>query len=123
MARKFIVELDDKTFEELKQGFQEAKKITPGADEITFEQFLSDLLKSYADVKNQMGSMSDNFKNLFSNLDGSSLEQMLSKLSNIADPISQMNKKTTDNENKNEIKKENKNDENADEDLLNKFKS
>lgn len=121
MSRKFIVELDDKTFEELKQGFMEAKKITPGAEDITFEQFLSDLLKSYADVKNQMGSMGDNIKNLFSNFDGSSLEQMLSKLSNLGDPMADM-KKSQPKEQKNTESKT-KNEENADDDLLNKFKS
>ena len=119
MGRKFIIELDDKSFEELKQGFIEAKKITPGADEITFEQFLSDLLKSYADVKQQMGAMGDNFKNLFSSLDGSSLEQMLSKLSNITNP-SNNNEPSKKDEDKSSKSDENSN---PDEDLLNKFKS
>lgn len=123
MSRKFIIELDDKTFEELKQGFMEAKKIAPGSEDITFEQFLSDLLKSYADVKEQMGMMGDNFKNMFANMDGSSIEQMLSKLSKFANAAyndEEMTKKTKDEPVKTE---EPKNNDNPDEDLLNKFKS
>lgn len=123
MSRKFIIELDDKTFEELKQGFMEAKKIAPGSEDITFEQFLSDLLKSYADVKEQMGMMGDNFKNMFANMDGSSIEQMLSKLSKFANAAyndEEMTKKTKDEPVKTE---ESKNNDNPDEDLLNKFKS
>lgn len=123
MSRKFIIELDDKTFEELKQGFMEAKKIAPGSEDITFEQFLSDLLKSYADVKEQMGMMGDNFKNMFANMDGSSIEQMLSKLSKFANAAyndEEITKKTKDEPVKTE---EPKNNDNPDEDLLNKFKS
>lgn len=123
MSRKFIIELDDKTFEELKQGFMEAKKIAPNIEDISFEQFLSDLLKSYADVKEQMGMMGDNFKNMFANMDGSSIEQMLSKLSKFAN--SEYNdEETTKKANEKPTKtKESKNNDKPDEDLLNKFKS
>ncbi len=125
MGRKFIVELDDKSFEELKEGYIEAKKVTPGSNDISFEQFLSDLLRSYADVKQQMGSMGDNFKNLFSSLDASSIEQMLSKLSNFSNlnnnQNSDINKKETI-KNNNKEKSEDKNSF-EDNDLLNKFKS
>lgn len=123
MSRKFIIELDDKTFEELKQGFMEAKKIAPNIEDITFEQFLSDLLKSYADVKEQMGMMGDNFKNMFVNMDGSSIEEMLSKLSKFANSASngeEITKKANEKPNKT---KESKNNDKPDEDLLNKFKS
>lgn len=122
MSRKFIIELEDKTFEELKQGFMEAKKIAPGSNEITFEQFLADLLKSYADVKEQMGMMGDNFKNMFANMDGSSIEQMLSKLSKFADAAysGEEIKKPKEESAKTE---ETKNNDSIDEDLLNKFKS
>lgn len=123
MSRKFIIELDDKTFEELKQGFMEAKKIAPNIEDISFEQFLSDLLKSYADVKEQMGMMGDNFKNMFANMDGSSIEQMLSKLSKFANS-EYNNEEITKKENEKPNKtKESKNNDKPDEDLLNKFKS
>lgn len=125
MSRKFIIELDDKTFEELKQGFMEAKKLAPNLEEISFEQFLSDLLKSYADVKEQMGMMGDNFKNMFANMDGSSIEEMLSKLSKFANSASndeEITKKEKANGKPNKTK-ESKNNDKPDEDLLNKFKS
>lgn len=123
MSRKFIIELDDKTFEELKQGFMEAKKIAPNIEDITFEQFLSDLLKSYADVKEQMGMMGDNFKNMFANMDGSSIEEMLSKLSKFANSEYNDEETTKKAKEKPTKTKESKNDDHPDEDLINKFKS
>lgn len=123
MSRKFIIELDDKTFEELKQGFMEAKKIAPNIEDISFEQFLSDLLKSYADVKEQMGMMGDNFKNMFSNMDGSSIEEMLSKLSKFANSASNDEEITKKEKEKPNKTKESKNNDKPDEDLINKFKS
>ena len=101
----------------------EAKKLAPNIEDITFEQFLSDLLKSYADVKEQMGMMGDNFKNMFANMDGSSIEEMLSKLSKFANSASngeEITKKANEKPNKT---KESKNNDKPDEDLLNKFKS
>ncbi|GAA5414512.1 hypothetical protein [Ureaplasma ceti] len=80
MARKFAIELEDSVFEELKKSYMEAKKMNMNA-EFTFEEFLSELLKSYADTKKQMDAMGDSFKNMMNSFGGAGgLEEMLNNM-------------------------------------------
>lgn len=112
MARKFAIELDDRVFEELKAAYMEAKKMSPAAESFTFEEFLSELLRSYADTKKQMDMMGDQFKNMMNNFNANGgLEELFSNFMKQS-PLTQepnpkeTNKKDTKSETKEEASEE-----------------
>ena len=80
MGRKFVIDLDDSVFNDLRDAYMEVKKSNPTASELTFEEFLVELLKSYADTKKQMDAMGDQFKNMMDSLGGKSFEEMLNSM-------------------------------------------
>ena len=87
MGRKFVIDLDDSVFNDLRGSYMEVKKNNPTANELTFEEFIVELLKSYADTKKQMDAMGDQFKSMMDNLGGKSFEEMLnSMMGNMVEP-------------------------------------
>lgn len=99
MGRKFTIDLDDRTFEELKASYMEAKKMSNNA-EFTFEEFIYELLKSYTETKKQMDVMGDQFKNMINSFGNGSLEDLFNsmmKQSNTPnDPFTEPSKKPVD---------------------------
>lgn len=85
MGRKFTIDLDDRTFEELKASYMEAKKMSNNA-EFTFEEFIYELLKSYTETKKQMDVMGDQFKNMINSFGNGSLEELFNSMMKQANP-------------------------------------
>ncbi len=119
MSRKLIIEIDDVEYSKLVDAYQEVKKSNPIYSDLKLEDFISDLLKSYIDIKAQVGSFGDNFKNILNELGGSSVDQMLSSIFNMYK--NDKNKNSNNSKNTNDKSKDT--DKNDDVDLLNKYKS
>lgn len=96
MSRKFVVEIEDKIYEELQKAYQEVKNL--GA-EPTFEEFVSEILSQYVNVKNQAGNLFGKFsKAMLENFDPSQLDEMLSSFKNMSDMFDNKTKKPTTDE-------------------------
>lgn len=93
MSRKFVVEIEDKIYEELQKAYQEVKNL---GVEPTFEEFMSEILSQYVNVKNQAGNLFGKFsKAMLENFDPSQLDEMLSSFKNMSDMFDTKTKKTT----------------------------
>ncbi len=96
MSRKFVVEIEDKIYEELQKAYQEVKNL---GVEPTFEEFVSEILSQYVNVKNQAGNLFGKFsKAMLENFDPSQLDEMLSSFKNMSDMFDAKTKKTTTDE-------------------------
>lgn len=96
MSRKFVVEIEDKIYEELQKAYQEVKNL---GVEPTFEEFVSEILSQYVNVKNQAGNLFGKFsKAMLENFDPSQLDEMLSSFKNMSDMFDTKTKKTTTDE-------------------------
>lgn len=105
MGRKFVIELDDNTYEELLSTFKEVDSIT--SNELTFEKFVSDILSQYVVVKNKA-------QDLYGNISKEVLENFnLDKLDDVVSSIKNMNNSFDSSKSK-EKSKENKEKDNFD---------
>ena len=77
--RKFILEIDDSDYAELVELYKEFKKNNPmNTDDLTFEMFLSSIIKSNVEAKKQMELMGDKFKTMMDMFgDPSSMNEMM----------------------------------------------
>lgn len=104
MSRRFVVEVDDKIYEELQKSYQDAKNINK---DLNFEEFVAEILIQFANVKNQAGNLFGKFsKAMLDNFDPSQLEEMLSSLKNMGDFFSS----NSETKSETEVEKDKKND-------------
>lgn len=110
MSRKIILELEDSVVVELQKIFQESKKIN---SEITFEQFLSEILSKYVTVKNKTNDLFTNsLKTMLENFDPSQLENLFSSMKNMDDMFSGFSEKNKNEKKDNKSEETNKSEEN-----------
>lgn len=105
MARKLIIELEDKDYDEVVKLYQEFKKTTPNSNDIKLEEFVSSILKTNIEAKKQMDSMNDKFKSMMNMFDDpSTMNQMFETFFKTMQD--QKNSKSSSESNKDEEKKE-----------------
>lgn len=105
MARKLIIELEDKDYDEVVKLYQEFKKTTPNSNDIKLEEFVSSILKTNIEAKKKMDSMNDKFKSMMNMFDDpSTMNQMFETFFKTMQD--QKNSKSSSESNKDEEKKE-----------------
>lgn len=103
MSRKFVIELDDSTYEDLLNTYKELEKIT--SSEINFEKFVSDILSQYVVVKNKAQDLYGNIsKEVLENFNLDKLDDVMSSIKNFNNSFGETTSKTKAAETKDEEK-------------------
>lgn len=83
MSRKFAIEIEDKTYEELLNAYKDINRMMDKS-QVSFEQFLADILNQYVLVRSKAQDFYGNLpKDMFDNLDLSKIDEMMSSLKNL----------------------------------------
>lgn len=100
MSRKFAIELDDKTYNELYEIYKESIKLISTDNKPTFEDFISDIITQYINIKQQANNIfGKTFKSMLDNFDPSQIDEMMK---NMPDFFSMGKTNTNNSENKKE---------------------
>lgn len=103
MSRKFVIELDDNTYEELLNTYKEIEKIT--SSDINFEKFVADILSQYVLIKNKTQDLYGNFsKDVLENFNLDKLDDVMSSIKNMGNMFGDTKPKTKASESKSEEK-------------------
>lgn len=96
MSRKFAIELDDKTYNELYEIYKETIKMISADNKPTFEEFICDIVTQYITIKQQANNIfGKTFKSMLDNFDPSQIDEMMK---NMPDFFSMGKQNNTNNE-------------------------
>lgn len=103
MSRKFVIELDDNTYEDLLSTYKEIEQIT--SSDINFEKFVADILSQYVLIKNKTKDLYGNFsKDVLENFNLDKLDDVMSSIKNMNDMFGESKTKAKTTESKSEEK-------------------